>query len=298
MKPPTPSELLQERLNHIESTHNPDERQSKGIAEQTREFRETYLDADPSANAVLSELMSASPIEVIKQAKDHYDEDVRLLIDALDTINNAARLVVLTGEGIPALDEAQGGLDKAIADFTEKGRRVKHYSATVLVSTLTALKAAYQRDTDELKADHQREVSEIRRQHQQEANEWRCDEELEQKLVVAERKGMELCEALGNSYFREDALKRALEIAVSIDSRLKDNSKIAEALALERPAEPAKTQISPKDFSALAETLADLNRRLALVSFIGGSAGSSSDSKAISNAADLLSIMVRKYGDL
>ena len=47
-------------------------------------------------------------------------EDVKLLVDAIDSLNNAARFTVLIGEGLTELDAAQGAVDSALSTFTAK----------------------------------------------------------------------------------------------------------------------------------------------------------------------------------
>lgn len=47
-------------------------------------------------------------------------EDVKLLVDAIDNLNNASRFTVLTGEGLTELDAAQGAMDSALSTFTAK----------------------------------------------------------------------------------------------------------------------------------------------------------------------------------
>lgn len=47
-------------------------------------------------------------------------EDVKPLVDAIDSLNNAARFTVLIGEGLTELDAAQGAVDSALSTFTAK----------------------------------------------------------------------------------------------------------------------------------------------------------------------------------
>lgn len=47
-------------------------------------------------------------------------EDVKPLVDAIDSLNNAARFTVLIGEGLTELDAAQGAVDSALSTFTSK----------------------------------------------------------------------------------------------------------------------------------------------------------------------------------